>query len=289
MSKLTVDPHNIFIQADSFSKAVAQITSSPGPFDEQTLLTPAVVNSVFALELYFKCLLALETGSFPRGHSIKTLFNSLSQNAQGEVSIRYQQLLDSHQEELRAMAAVDRRMEHRRIADNEPATIYPGVALEDTLEACKNAFQRLRYSFEPSEDGIHVKPYLLNFIQHSIRETILGIQPDWRNIIRKPSKEWSSITGVTDAFKQVIQRESPKMEFGAINFGCPTNQHGFCLGFTLVSNKNHNFPKYKNNRLVLMWPKDDLFTCPDCGTTADIGLLREYIEQYTGKQIQEAI
>jgi hypothetical protein len=53
-------------------------------------IVPQVVIAAFALELYLKCLIYLETGSAPQGHEIVKLFRKVSAAKQAKIRTIYQ-------------------------------------------------------------------------------------------------------------------------------------------------------------------------------------------------------
>src|SRR5262249_11092561 len=87
------DPANIFIVADQFRHAskILHLTLSGEmtiegqrvPFDVQV---PMVTYSAFALELYLKCLIAMETRTKPPGiHDLDKLFKKLNSDTQVKI------------------------------------------------------------------------------------------------------------------------------------------------------------------------------------------------------------
>ena len=74
------DPLKIFVHASRFHNSEKRLRNSvpaDKPEDVPQIAHPAMVLSVFASELYLKCLLTIETGKAPPTHNVKALFRDL--------------------------------------------------------------------------------------------------------------------------------------------------------------------------------------------------------------------
>jgi hypothetical protein len=96
-----------------------------------------MVLSVFATELYFKCLLCLETGGVPQTHNLKTLFDALLPKTRK----RLQELWD-----------IDIRKPERQKVLAHIRTFPDGHKLREDLPGAlklgADAFRELRYIYE---------------------------------------------------------------------------------------------------------------------------------------------
>jgi len=79
------DPQQIFNNASHFAESAAllhqagsRILSGPQPTVQLPFLIPAIVCGAFSVELFMKCLVLVEKGSFPRTHRPRTLCSRLS-------------------------------------------------------------------------------------------------------------------------------------------------------------------------------------------------------------------
>ena len=97
------DPSNIFVVADQFRNAskvlnlalagVVTMAAEKVPFDVQM---PMATCSAFALELYLKCLIAMETGKKPPGiHELDKLFRKLHLDTQAKIRRHFDTTGDS--------------------------------------------------------------------------------------------------------------------------------------------------------------------------------------------------
>src|SRR5262245_1269350 len=78
--KKSLDPFKIFQHASRFHESDRRLRGTfhpSNPYDIGIIVLPSSVLSVFASELYLKCLLCIERGTFPDTHNLKTLFKKL--------------------------------------------------------------------------------------------------------------------------------------------------------------------------------------------------------------------
>jgi hypothetical protein len=131
---------------------------------------PSMVLSVFASELYLKCLLCLETGKVPQTHNLKTLFDALKP----ETKRRLEELWDA-----------DVRKPQRQKVLDHVRTFPEGdklrIDLPSVLELGANAFQELRYLYEAGQSF-----FLLSDFPNLLRAVTLERMPWWRAILPAP-------------------------------------------------------------------------------------------------------
>jgi hypothetical protein len=79
-----IKPEKIFSHASAFHKSYDMLVKSTMPVDAERpdeqlfgiVAYPALVLTVFASELYLKCLLCMETGIVPSTHDLEALFGT---------------------------------------------------------------------------------------------------------------------------------------------------------------------------------------------------------------------
>ena len=147
MSK--IDPKSIFNSAESFYRGAKIILESAGKqmFDPnsttfQLPILPCITNMAFSLELYLKCLFAIENVNIKRTHKIYDLYK-LSKKTKSEIA----------------------------------KNILEYKEFEKNLEEISNAFEEWRYSYEKEKLSIDI-----NKIDKAIivfHDMIIQIHPDW--------------------------------------------------------------------------------------------------------------
>lgn len=70
----SIDPIPIFLMGEQYRRASHHLVESE-QLDDVTM--PAAVCAAFALELYFKSLVALDSGQAVRSHDLRVLFDRL--------------------------------------------------------------------------------------------------------------------------------------------------------------------------------------------------------------------
>lgn len=177
-------PQLIFLQADGFSQAYNILDSHPcSPHQAAMIGYPQVVISAFAIELYLKCLICIETGSARRGHSLKKLFEMLSQETQRRIC----EIWDS---EVRPM--------RDDWWDQLEAHSSPGAApvprdLRDALASAEHTFEKVRYIYEKGASSI---VFVLSDLPTVLRRVIVEMQPSWRRL-RRTVEEYGQVGTTT--------------------------------------------------------------------------------------------
>jgi hypothetical protein len=119
--------------------------------------------SVFASELYMKCLLCIETGRVPTTHNLKTLFRMLK-------PVTRKRLEDLWDQDIR-------RPERQKVLDHI-RTLPRGkelrLDLPYVLDIGANSFIELRYFYETGQAY-----FLLSDFPNSLRMVILEKFPSW--------------------------------------------------------------------------------------------------------------
>jgi len=178
--KSGLDPVKIYKHASAFHKSYDLLTKAVIPAngalsEEQlvgTIAHPAMVLSIFASELYLKCLLCVESGSVPEGHNLKKLFSGLQLATRRELDdlwdadIRHPDKQDAI-ERLRSM----------------PLGQEIRLDLRYALDVGANSFTELRYFYETERAYV-----LISHFPFLLRNVILKRSPSWGAIVPDPSK-----------------------------------------------------------------------------------------------------
>jgi hypothetical protein len=162
------DPLEIFVTAESFFAASTHLHRDLlGPKPDRRLIIPTTVLRAFALELHMKCLIALETGTSPWGHSLKDLFNALPIGIQLQAE-------KSFKANLKNNPAV------RAAAQDASVT-----SLTEALVSGDLIFERLRYFHELIAQGSSSGKgsFLLGDVHKAVREAILKRKPEWPALV----------------------------------------------------------------------------------------------------------
>jgi hypothetical protein len=174
-----LDPLKIFLHAGSFHKRYDLLSKSVMPSEEGAvpdeqlvglIAHPAMVLSVFASELYIKCLLCMEGGSVPNGHNLKKLFEGLQIATRRELD----DLWDADIRHPSKQGVLE------RIRAKTPDM---KTDLRYAIDVGANAFIELRYFYE-SENTF----FMLSHLPFLLRTVILRRCPSWGSIYPKPSK-----------------------------------------------------------------------------------------------------
>ena len=138
------DSQQILNTANSFmlgaNRCSEQRAIGPGQF--QMPIAPAVVCSAFAIELYFKAIIALEGGN-AKGHSLSVLYTRCSSRSQLAVASQLAISQTAFEQKLKEIA--DAFVEWRYIFEQQSASIDPAF-LNSLAAACKSVAESLSKS-----------------------------------------------------------------------------------------------------------------------------------------------
>ncbi|GIX53794.1 hypothetical protein ACU6VJ_02070 [Sphaerotilus sulfidivorans] len=156
---MAYDPQKIINTANSFSlaadRALEQRLLGPGQF--QMLLVPAVVSTAFAVELYFKGIITLESGN-TQGHNLSELFKRLSPESQAALAAGLELDRQIFNQKLEAISKVF--VQWRYIFEHQTANLEPlflaKLARESKRVAEEMAASNLKRntSDKPARSGI---------------------------------------------------------------------------------------------------------------------------------------
>ncbi len=165
-----IDPSKIFVQADCFYQTLA-ILSNVAPDNTQLAVTlgePAMVITALTIELFIKCLVAIETGDVPRGHHLKQLFDKLGTSTQNRIQYTWDNSIAAHRAE-----------EWNKLEKSLRITIARD--LPSALEVGSKAFERIRYSYEGNNEDLQ---FYLQDLPQLLGRVILEIKPEWKALRR---------------------------------------------------------------------------------------------------------
>jgi hypothetical protein len=164
MSKL--DAPVVFVTAEQFRFASKWLIRAPDMGCEPNVEIPSVTCAALALELYLKCLIAIEGTNNPEIHDLQDLFAKLSRGMQSRVKAHFDRFSAGAKEYVQRDAA----------KTGSPA---PTVDFDYVLAWSRKGFTKSRYIFEnglPPETG-----WIADSITECARRTILDMYPEWFN------------------------------------------------------------------------------------------------------------
>ncbi|MBD7967747.1 hypothetical protein [Paenibacillus gallinarum] len=156
----------IFQQAELFFRATNLISSEltkdigeslEGKELDLSIGIPEMVNGVFSIELYLKCLNYIRNNEIKRLHNIIDLYNSLPEEDQAAIRSRYRSTKSS---DPNRQEFLDRNF-------------------DDLLSAVDRAFTEWRYIYEYPNHG--KKTSDMNRLILAVRDYLLAIRPDLKN------------------------------------------------------------------------------------------------------------
>lgn len=167
--------------------ALGHLTKGPDLQLGAQIVQANMVLSALCTELFFKCLVCIETGLTPQGHYLFDLFEQLEPNTQKEITHLWDTQIVPAREPHWGIIEVNLRKE----APGRPQIIFKRD-LPSALAAANRSFERMRYSYEP--DSIQHSFYIGD-MPRVLRHTILARQPEWRNLGRGVKKVADGPTG----------------------------------------------------------------------------------------------
>jgi hypothetical protein len=169
-ANIDIDPSKIFVQADCFYKTLA-ILCNVEPNNTQLAVTigePVIVITALTIELFFKCLVCIETGNVPRGHRLRDLFEKLSLQTKSHIQAEWDDSIATHRakewDNLEKLMGVT-------IARDLPSALATG----------NESFERIRYSYEGKTESVQ---FYLQDLPQLLGRTILSMKPEWKSLGR---------------------------------------------------------------------------------------------------------
>lgn len=169
------DPFKIFMNAERFRIADRLLRSDQHRDLLVTVASPSMVLSAFASELYFKCIIAMETKGkpTPQSHDLEALFKMLSLASRKRL------------EQLWNIAEANPQVARMRAALLATTGDTIPTDLAWSLKNGRSAFIRLRYVHE--DDGMGTS-FMLTDLPEMLRQVVVEMQPVWQFITHGPPK-----------------------------------------------------------------------------------------------------
>ncbi len=161
MANVKPDAFAIFKYARQFMFADECLRLEGRPDFAIRYMTPSIVMSAFASELFLKCLRALEAPTVPTGHDLSKLFKGLRPNIQNNVIKRWDEYMATISDKLDIV--------ENHSGDKIPRDFVPA------LNKCKDAFTVMRYKYEKPDKGTFYIQELPNILYNVILEQ----RPEW--------------------------------------------------------------------------------------------------------------
>ena len=156
----------LFRSADAFHEAsllaLDRATKTKNEGQKFNLAVVYGVNGAFAVELYLKCLLAIELNQVPEIHDLQKLYFQLCRNSRTKLRRRHDDLAKDN-EVLSVM-----QQKHGIKTD-----------LESLLEDGKDVFKHYRYLFQGIRGRTKGLGFLLELFGQVVRNRILDLRPEW--------------------------------------------------------------------------------------------------------------
>ena len=152
---------DLFMSAQRFREAADVLSKHISENLELHLGQPYAVVCAFSIELYLKCLLVMERGSYPRDHDLEELFRNLGSGTKGTLTRRFNSLDEKS---------------NRRAAMRKDGF---QTDLKTELKRSKDAFELLRYAHEHESKRA---AFGLSLLIPCLVQVIFEKQPDWEGI-----------------------------------------------------------------------------------------------------------
>ena len=172
-----IDPLHIYMNALGFHVSediLGRLTLGPDMQLASQVTQPNIVLSAFTSELFFKCLICIETKLTPQGHHLDDLFEQLNEATKREIIHLWETKIVPLRDPQWKVIEADLSKGSKFCRD------LPGA-----LEAGRRTFERMRYHYEPaSQIGV----FNLGDLPRILRRVILQKKPEWANLVRDIKK-----------------------------------------------------------------------------------------------------
>jgi hypothetical protein len=159
-----LDPRDIFEHASRFHSSDLLLRRGiTGPNDFPVVAHPSMVLSAFASELYLKCFLCVERGTFPDTHDLKALFEELQPATRRVLENLWDADMRTPRQQ-KSMEAIRALPEGKNVR----------LDLQYALDVGANSFIQLRYIYETKKAF-----FLLGDFPNLLRKVILDRFPTW--------------------------------------------------------------------------------------------------------------
>lgn len=169
---LAFRPIDVFTHAARFEYAALILDRAAHPIPVQSnnwvgaAYFTSITNAAFAVELYLKSLVHLETSTYPEkaGHRTDTLFQMLTALRRARFESIYEE----------KFGLIQGFVSLRQRGKNDPK-LQRELQIEGALEICASVFEKSRYSFEGWASG----PFGGRLLAATCRTAILEVEPAW--------------------------------------------------------------------------------------------------------------
>jgi hypothetical protein len=158
---------SMFVVAERFHKASQILIQHVKAHADPDQGIAAVVNLAFAVEMYFKCLITLDTKEDPSWkHDYVVLFAKLTPETQSKIREYYDK---------RPLAAIQKTMSELMIANGDPEAANQ-FSFDSILTKSKDAFRNIRYIYQyPGYESFEAGDLV-----SCLKQAILDIHPSWK-------------------------------------------------------------------------------------------------------------
>jgi hypothetical protein len=146
------------------SEAIAYVRPR-GPFFGNSQFVLAALS----LEIFLKCLVVLEGNTYKGIHDLHCLFSAIADDTKDKLRLYYNEYIPARQAMVNSVHA----------AAGFPG-VPPLVSMDFDLQCSKNAFEKIRYSYERRLDDW--EGWVAYEVLICVRRAILDLKPEWANL-----------------------------------------------------------------------------------------------------------
>jgi hypothetical protein len=172
-----VDSKELYMHARGFYLAEEFLSNLDFSKNTQLALEitqAGIVLSALNSELFLKCIVCIETGLTPQGHYLDYLYSRVSQKIRSRIEYIWDTELVPFRE------ATWRKME---------GAIGKGKTLKrdlpSALKAGRRAFEKIRYSYEPTKKDTE---FYISDLPRILGRVILELRPEWELLQRRATE-----------------------------------------------------------------------------------------------------
>jgi len=161
MQQTTANAHAVFMAAVSYMSASKDLRRRSSPLIQQHAL-PSIQLSFIAVELFLKCLIALNNGEIRTGHELHKLLRRLPDSISEELSVRWgKRFADGP---------------YLKLPREMLAKLPPTVNLYSVLRSANFMQQQSRY---PWERKGNLNVFIIQDVPDMLYTYICEVRPDW--------------------------------------------------------------------------------------------------------------
>ncbi|ODM73108.1 hypothetical protein [Bradyrhizobium elkanii] len=167
-----IDPLQIYMHALGFhaaEDALGHLTLGPNTQLAGQVAQPCMAVSALTSELFFKCLVCIETSRTPKGHHLFELFGLLAPETRSKIVHLWDAHVVPHRKAM--WDTIDQHHQEAKISRD-----LPGALL-----ASSRAFETIRYNYEPDNQA---SEFNIGDLPRVLRRVVLQMKPEWANLGR---------------------------------------------------------------------------------------------------------